>query len=257
MNENDFNQSAAKPLLEEGSETIPQGSTLENSSGSATLSARKGGDDDIVRKRNLDKFINKAKDKFGDKFDYSKVEYVDAKTKVIIVCPIHGEFEQTPDEHLRSKYGCPECAKLRDFSATVENSKKSAEKRQMSKDMFIKVANEKYNNKYKYIINDWKGVVSSEITVVCPKHGEFTTNARAHIINGNTYGCPKCANEQRVINKTQPYEDVINQLKEKYNNYYEYPEENKKSYINKTSKIKVICPKHGEFYKSITKHLQG
>jgi hypothetical protein len=42
------------------------------------------------------------------KYDYAKVDYVDAKTPILIVCPIHGEFTQIPDTHLKS--GCRECA---------------------------------------------------------------------------------------------------------------------------------------------------
>lgn len=44
----------------------------------------------------------------GDRYDYSKVEYVNAKTKVCIICPEHGEFWQTPNGHLNGK-GCPKC----------------------------------------------------------------------------------------------------------------------------------------------------
>lgn len=101
MEEINVTQSAAKPLIkEEGSETISQESTSNNIDGSATPSARNGGGDDIVQKRNKDKFINKAMIKFGNKFDYSKIDYKNAKTKVCIICPEHGEFWQTPDKHL-------------------------------------------------------------------------------------------------------------------------------------------------------------
>lgn len=54
-------------------------------------------------------FIERAKKVHGDKYDYSKVEYVDAKTKVCIICPIHGEFWQRPDIHLRGSV-CRRCA---------------------------------------------------------------------------------------------------------------------------------------------------
>ena len=53
-------------------------------------------------------FIEKAKKVHGDKYDYSKVEYVNAKTKVCIICPKHGEFWQTPNTHLSGK-GCIHC----------------------------------------------------------------------------------------------------------------------------------------------------
>ena len=57
----------------------------------------------------LEQFIEKSVIKFGDKFDYSKFIYINAKTKSIIICPLHGEFTQTPDKHLNTKYGCKLC----------------------------------------------------------------------------------------------------------------------------------------------------
>lgn len=122
---NNVKQSAAKPQnIEESSETIPQGSTLNNNniSGSADPSAHNGGGDDIVQKRNGDKFIIKANTIFNNKFDYSKIKYINAKTKICIICPEHGEFWQTPDKHLQSKFGCPECSKkLKDTSRSAES----------------------------------------------------------------------------------------------------------------------------------------
>src|SRR6056300_1090867 len=53
-------------------------------------------------------FIDKAKEVHGDKYNYSKVNYVDSKTKVIIICKEHGEFLQAPNKHLQ-KQGCNKC----------------------------------------------------------------------------------------------------------------------------------------------------
>lgn len=249
-------QSAAKPLIEEeGSETISQESTLLNNSGSATPSAGKAGGDDIVQKRNGDKFIEKAKNKFGDKFDYSKVDYVNAKTRVIIICPEHGEFPQTPDKHLQSKFGCPECVKkLKDNSKAAKNSRKGAEKRQITKEEYIKRANEKWNNKYSYIIDNWQGLCNTEIKVICPIHGEFSINARNHILQNNKTGCPCCGKEQWIEAKTESYDEVLQEFKAIYGNTYEYPESNREIYVNKRSKISIICKEHGEFIKTAQKH---
>ncbi len=49
----------------------------------------------------------------GDTFDYSKVDYVDRSTKVIIICRLHGEFLQQPRLHLRGSTGCRTCISLR------------------------------------------------------------------------------------------------------------------------------------------------
>ena len=62
----------------------------------------------MSKKLSLEEFIEKAKEIHGDKYDYSKVEYINTKTKVCIICPEHGEFWQTPGSHLNGS-GCPEC----------------------------------------------------------------------------------------------------------------------------------------------------
>ena len=54
-------------------------------------------------------FIEDARAVHGDRYDYSQVEYVKALTKVTIICPDHGPFEATPNNHLRER-GCPDCA---------------------------------------------------------------------------------------------------------------------------------------------------
>lgn len=52
--------------------------------------------------------ITRLTNTFGDKYDYSKVTYVTNRVNVCIVCPIHGEFYQTPHSHLSGR-GCPKC----------------------------------------------------------------------------------------------------------------------------------------------------
>ena len=100
-------------------------------------------------------FIEKAKKVHGDKYDYSKVNYIDSKTKICIICPEHGEFWQTPSSHLR-KRGCPFCA---------NNIKYTNEK-------FIEKASAIHHNRYdysktKYVNNKTK------VCIICPEHGEF------------------------------------------------------------------------------------
>lgn len=54
-------------------------------------------------------FILKSQNTHGDKYDYSKVEYINSKTKVTIICKVHGEFTQKPCDHINSSQGCPKC----------------------------------------------------------------------------------------------------------------------------------------------------
>ena len=68
-----------------------------------------------------EEFIRRAELKFGNKFDYSKVDWKGTKYKVTIICPIHGEFEQTPENHLLSKTGCKKCSTLESAKIRIKS----------------------------------------------------------------------------------------------------------------------------------------
>ena len=59
-----------------------------------------------------DNFIKRARSIHGDKYDYSQVEVHGVDSKVTIICPIHGPFEQTPYKHIQRQQGCPVCGNL-------------------------------------------------------------------------------------------------------------------------------------------------
>lgn len=103
---------------------------------------------------NTTEFIEKARKVHGDKYDYSKVEYVNTHTPVIIICPEHGEFAQTPLKHL-SGQGCAKCSKA--FLSTEDFIKKAKV-----------IHGERYDySKTKYIDS------KTPVIIICPTHGEF------------------------------------------------------------------------------------
>jgi hypothetical protein len=128
----------------------------------------------------LDEFIEKAKEVHGDIYDYSKVTYVNARKKVCIICPKHGEFWQTPDAHLRG-VKCPKCAH-RSYKYTTEE--------------FIKIAKEIHGDKYDYSKVVYKGR-KIPVCIICPKHGEFWQKPSDHF---RGHGCPIC-NESCLENE--------------------------------------------------------
>ena len=129
--------------------------------------------------------LNVQKRFIGDKYDYSKVEYKDNHTKVCIVCPIHGEFWQTPNSHL-SGIGCKKCG----INSRINKRKKSIEE-------FIKEAREIHGDKYDYskveYINN-----HTKVCIICPIHGEFWQIPDSHI--HQKQGCPICK-ESRLEKK--------------------------------------------------------
>lgn len=124
-------------------------------------------------------FITKAKNIHGDRYDYSSVSYINAKTKVTIICKIHGEFLQTPSNHL-SNYNCQKCS----------NNYKSDTL------SFIEKAKIVHGNKYDYSKVNYINA-NSPVIILCKEHGEFNQIPDFHI--NRKCNCPKCA---KVINNT-------------------------------------------------------
>lgn len=126
-------------------------------------------------KGNLEEFVMKANQIHGSKYDYSKVVYEKRHSKVTIICPVHGEFEQIPTNHLSGK-GCDKCA--HDSLGLVKR---------ITKKEFLKRANDIHNCKYTYS-NYTKA--SDKVKIMCPQHGEFTQYGTSHL---SGCGCPSCA----------------------------------------------------------------
>lgn len=183
-------------------------------------------------KSNTEEFIKKAREIHGNKYDYSKVIYFNAKTKVIITCLIHGEFEQTPDGHL-SGHNCPKCSNNRISQARKSNTIK-----------FIKKAKEIHNNKYDY--SEVNYVTNHDkVTIICPTHGDFLQSPNNHLNGGN---CPKC------YGRNKNTKEFIQQARKIHGILYDY---SKTIYVDSKTKIIVVCPEHGEFKQTPHNHLHG
>jgi|LakMenE18May11ns_1017448.scaffolds.fasta_scaffold9936752_4 hypothetical protein len=126
-----------------------------------------------------EQFINKASKKHNNFYDYSLVNYVNAVTKVKMICPKHGEFEQQPNNHLFGQ-GCLSCMGDRVRSA-----------RKFTKEQWIEKFKEVHGDRYDYSmvkIQDGPGT-KFKVIIICKKHGEFTQSPQAH---GNGNNCPYC-----------------------------------------------------------------
>ena len=175
-------------------------------------------------------FISKALNKHKDKhYDYSLVEYVNSTTRVKIICPEHGIFEQTPTRHLCSK-GCIKCS-----------YKLSGEIRAKSKEDFIKECLEVHNKFYSYDNTIYKNN-KGKIVITCPIHGDFTQSASSHL-KGN--GCKECAkNKMRDMfqHTTEEFKDRV---------YKKFGEDlydlSKVKYSGANNKVNIVCKYHGSF----------
>ena len=150
-----------------------------------------------MRRLTKEEFIKKVREIHGDKYDYSKVEYVNNKIKVCIVCSKHGEFWMKPNNHLL-KQGCPKCA--------IETNRFS---QRFTLQEFIKKARDIHGDKYDYSKVEYINS-KTKICIICPKHGEFWQTPHDHLKQS---GCPKCnqshmekETEEILLNKGIKYE---------------------------------------------------
>lgn len=150
---------------------------------------------------NTESWIKEAKTIHGDKYDYSQVNYVNAKTKVDIICKQHGVFSQLPLLHLKG-HGCPLCKTENNKIKQSEKSKLTLLKRT---DDFINQANIIHNDKYSYENLDYVNR-RNLVNIVCPTHGLFTQDPRNHLRGS---ACPLCA---KIVSKSE--DEIYNFLAE-------------------------------------------
>jgi predicted Zn-ribbon and HTH transcriptional regulator len=176
-------------------------------------------------------FIEKANKIHDFKYDYSKVEYVNTSTNVIIICKIHGEFKTMPNSHISSKTGCGKCSN-----------------RFLDKDYFIEKANKIHNNKYDYMEFDYINNLT-KIKITCKNHGVFTQTPLGHLV-GN--GCSKCGYLKNGEKSRKTLKQFISEANLIHNNIYDY---SKVNYLNNYTNVIIICKIHGEFEQSSLSHV--
>lgn len=188
----------------------------------------------MSKKSTAEEFVRRARLAHGDKYDYSKVVYINNATKVCIICPIHGEFWQTPNCHLAGK-GCPLCGRE---NATTKNT--------MTKQSFVDKAVIVHGNKYNYSKAEYVNT-KTKICITCPKHGDFWQTPNGHL---QGCGCPQCGNESKRLTT----EEFVRRAREIHGDKYNY---SKVVFVDYTTKVCIICPKHGEFWQHPISHLNG
>lgn len=199
------------------------------------------------RLENKQNFIEKSNKKFNFKFDYSLVEYENNDDKVIIICPIHGKFEQKTTNHLNSKCGCGDCYK--DICNTKKVLKEETTKEEKvkikinRKELFFKRCFEIHGDKYDYSLVTKYVNSQTKVDVICKKHGVFETTPDRHTNNKN--GCPEC--------KRLGLKKFIEKSNIKHINKYDYSLVT--DYFNNKQKVDIICKEHGIFNQRVSDHM--
>ena len=182
----------------------------------------------MSRKLTTEEFIKRAREVHGDKYDYFKVKYVNSQTKIEIICPEHGKFYQTPNNHLKGK-GCPKC------NGGIF----------LGCDDFVQKAKKVHRDRYDYSRVEYINS-KTKVCIICPEHGEFWQTPDKHL-QGD--GCPECAG-----NKLLTCENFVKKAILIHSDKYDY---SFVDYVNYKTKVKIVCPEHGPFWQKPANHLQG
>lgn len=191
----------------------------------------------IAQRDTAETFIAKAIATHGSIYDYSKVEYINQQTKVCIICPVHGEFLQQPNNHINGN-GCPKCTPIKlknKFMMTIE-------------EFSDRVSSLHPTLKFDFSTYDGS---NSFIQLECPVHGKSKQRAR-HLIIG--HGCRACGIERGADIRSKDHTFYIDKFKEVHGDSYDYSLVN---FSKSKYKFTVICKEHGEFRTTVNNHLKG
>lgn len=174
-------------------------------------------------------FIERAKKVHGNFYGYDRAVYRGQNEKIIITCPIHGDFETTPVRH----WGGCKCAKCQGVRP------------QMTTDEFICEAKRVHGDKYDYSKVDYKNA-KEKVEVICPKHGSFWVTPNNHVSKKS--GCPECSFRKKSLSN----DEFIRKAETIHGKIYDY---SKVKYVNALTRVEIICPIHGSFFTTPHIHL--
>ena len=186
-------------------------------------------DQSVIEKHKIN-FIRRANHIHGEKYNYSRVEYKNSTTKVIIICPQHGSFLQTPGNHLSGRK-CKECS-LESLKSNVGD--------------FLEKSKRVHGDRYDYSLVEYVNP-RTKVKIVCKKHGIFEQTPFGHA--GQGHNCPSCSPQAKLTT-----EDFIERSRSVHGDEYDY---SLSEYKGNTTSVKIICKKHGIFEQSPSNHWEG
>ena len=187
-----------------------------------------------------DEFLRRALAMHGDKYDYSKIVYVNANTPIELECPFCGKiFKQTPSHHMEGK-NCSLCKNERIGNGNRKDTSYFIEKAVVAHG----------EGRYDYSLVDYESS-RGRVKIICPSHGEFLQIAGDHL---QGYGCPLCANDMISKKKLFSKEQFLEKAVLKHGQKYDYSLVN---YRYSSEKVKIVCPEHGVFLQAPSQHWAG
>lgn len=188
-----------------------------------------------VNRKGTDRFIQQAIEKYGNKYDYSLVDYINCKTPVKII--LEGEILEVKPEYFLSK--------------TIQRKTFKKITKSTNKELFLKEVESIYGDKNDYT-NTIVGNSRGKIDVVCKEHGEFTVYMQNHF---KGQGCPQCSAINYSKIRTKTTKEFIQLAKEVHKNDCDYTDT---LYISSREKVKIKCNIHNEYFEILpSNHLTG
>jgi len=172
---------------------------------------------------------------YGDKYDYSLVEYKGTHEHINIKCYKHGNFSVTPNKHRRGSE-CKQCNREEKILGQIK--------------ITLEKFDEIHGDKYDYSLMNYVSV-HKKVKIICKEHGIFEQSP-GHHYNGR--GCPECAVIQISEKNTKSNDKIIKDFKKVHGNKYDY---SLVIYKHIRDKVKIICEHHGLFLQEPFSHKNG
>lgn len=188
------------------------------------------------RKLPVARFVEEATRVHGGKYDYSKVQYVNNRTAVEIICPVHGSFFQAPGPHKDRGQGCRHC-----------RSDKLSQRFRKDEQWFQTRSETVHESKYDYSRVDYVNQYS-KVTILCKTHGAFEQSPTDHL---SGCGCPTCGLEKLREKFSLGKKEFIKRAKKIHGSKYDYSHV---EYVNSKTPVEIRCKKHGPFAQTPEKH---
>jgi len=189
-------------------------------------------------RKTQEEFIRQASSIHDNYYKYDSIEYKSDNIKIKITCPIHGNFEQVPSNHLQGS-GCKKCGiKLRGV------------KQRLSLNQFLESAKIIHGNVYDYSKVKFE-TSKDKIKIICKVHGEFEQEAGSHSLGK---GCIECGFVKTGNKLTKSHEEFLQDALRVHKNKYDY---SKAKYVKDSEVVIIICKVHGDFEQSAGGHTQG
>ena len=187
-------------------------------------------------------YLSRIRAVHGDRYDLSKISEVrNDKQLVDMGCPEHGWFTTSLNKVIHRKKGCPTCGK------EARAASKTSNKARVVIDEFREV----HGNQYDYSLVEYRGD-KEKVKIICPKHGEFEQTPGNH---KQGFGCRRCGVAVRdALRKATVASGMVSAFRMAHGDRYDYSES---VYSGSKEKVKIICPKHGEFEQTFESHVAG